>query len=126
MRPDGHVTATHLVVWCTGNKPFQNRYFLKCENLTECCVYIQEDFVRRDGHVTATDLMVWCAGNEPMAPAPGKDDFHMETVCTLVNIIGNAARSSVKVLLLHRLCREPSFLTSSYALSRRLSEFYLS
>lgn len=45
----------------------------------------------------ATDLMIWCANNEPPAPAPGKDDFHMETVCTLVNIIGNAARSSVKV-----------------------------
>ena len=46
----------------------------------------------------ATDLMLWCSGHEPVAPAPGKDDFHMETVCTLVNIIGNAARSSVKVL----------------------------
>ena len=45
----------------------------------------------------ATDLMIWCANNEPPAPAPGKDDFHMETVCTLVNIIGNAARSSVNV-----------------------------
>jgi len=53
--------------------------------------------VKRDGHIMATDLMLWCANNEPSAPAPGKDDFHMETVCTLVNIIGNAARSSVKV-----------------------------
>ncbi len=57
----------------------------------------QEEFVKRDGHIMATDLMLWCANNEPAAPAPGKDDFHMETVCTLVNIIGNAARSSVKV-----------------------------
>ena len=53
--------------------------------------------MKRDGHIMATDLMLWCANNEPAAPAPGKDDFHMETVCTLVNIIGNAARSSVKV-----------------------------
>ena len=53
--------------------------------------------MKRDGHIMATDLMLWCASNEPAAPAPGKDDFHMETVCTLVNIIGNAARSSVKV-----------------------------
>ncbi len=52
--------------------------------------------MRRGGHIVATDLMIWCANNEPPAPAPGKDDFHMETVCTLVNIIGNAARSSVK------------------------------
>lgn len=56
--------------------------------------------MKRDGHVMATDLMLWCSNNEPVAPAPGKDDFHMETVCTLVNIIGNAARSSVKVLTL--------------------------
>ena len=53
--------------------------------------------MRRDGHIMAVDLMLWCANNEPAAPSPGKDDFHMETVCTLVNIIGNAARSSVKV-----------------------------
>ena len=54
--------------------------------------------MKRDGHIMATDLMLWCSNNEPVAPAPGKDDFHMETVCTLVNIIGNTARSSVKVL----------------------------
>ena len=53
--------------------------------------------MKRDGHIMATDLMLWCSNNEPAAPAPGKDDFHMETVCTLLNIIGNAARSSVKV-----------------------------
>ncbi|BDA48480.1 hypothetical protein COCOBI_12-1590 [Coccomyxa sp. Obi] len=58
----------------------------------------RDEFVRRGGHIVATDLMIWCANNEPPAPAPGKDDFHMETVCTLVNIIGNAARSSVKAL----------------------------
>lgn len=58
---------------------------------------LQEDFVRRGGHVCAVDLLVWCDAHEPPPPAPGKDDFHMETVCTLVNIIGNAARSSVKV-----------------------------
>ncbi len=51
----------------------------------------------REGHIMAVDLMQWCADNEPAAPAPSKDDFHMETVCTLVNIIGNAARSSAKV-----------------------------
>ena len=62
-----------------------------------CSADAQEEFVKRDGHIMATDLMLWCANNEPAAPAPGKDDFHMETVCTLVNIIGNAARSSVKV-----------------------------
>ena len=56
--------------------------------------------MKQDGHIMATDLMLWCSNNEPVAPAPGKDDFHMETVCTLVNIIGNAARSSVKVLTL--------------------------
>ena len=61
--------------------------------------------MRRDGHNMAVDLMLWCANNEPAAPAPGKDDFHMETVCTLVNIIGNAARSSVKVCLRY-LCRQ--------------------
>ena len=60
---------------------------------------LQDEFVRRAGHIVATDLMIWCANNEPPTPAPGKDDFHMETVCTLVNIIGNAARSSVKVRL---------------------------
>lgn len=53
--------------------------------------------MQRSGHICATDLMLWCANNEPPPPAPGKDDFHMETVCTLVNITGNAARSSVKV-----------------------------
>ena len=53
--------------------------------------------MRRGGHVCAVDLLVWCDAHEPPAPAAGKDDFHMETVCTLVNIIGNAARSSVKV-----------------------------
>ncbi len=52
--------------------------------------------MRRGGHVCAVDLLVWCDAHEPPAPAAGKDDFHMETVCTLVNIIGNAARSSVK------------------------------
>ena len=61
--------------------------------------------MRRDGHIMAVDLMLWCANNEPAAPAPGKDDFHMETVCTLVNIIGNAARSSVKVRFRY-LCRQ--------------------
>ena len=62
--------------------------------------------MRRGGHVCAVDLLVWCDAHEPPAPAAGKDDFHMETVCTLVNIIGNAARSSVKV----RACMAPPAL----------------
>lgn len=68
----------------------------------------QEEFVRRGGHVCAVDLLVWCEGHEPPPPAAGKDDFHMETVCTLVNIIGNAARSSVKVRGSHKRRLLPS------------------
>lgn len=74
--------------------------------------------MRRGGHICATDLMLWCANNEPPAPAPGKDDFHMETVCTLVNIIGNAARSSVKVRACQTggraLCLHGCFLLHAY------------
>lgn len=38
----------------------------------------QEEFYRLGGHVTATALLLWCGANEPPAPAPGKDDFHLE------------------------------------------------
>ena len=39
---------------------------------------VQEEFYRLGGHVAATALLLWCGANEPPAPAPGKDDFHLE------------------------------------------------
>ena len=101
MRRGGHVCAVDLLVWCVKNALVANQA-PDPDGMTK--PPLQEDFVRRGGHVCAVDLLVWCDGHEPPPPAPGKDDFHMETVCTLVNIIGNAARSSVKVWQLAAAC----------------------
>ena len=38
----------------------------------------QEEFYKLGGHEAATALLLWCGANEPQAPAPGKDDFHLE------------------------------------------------